>query len=176
MLVGPSFRVIHVSTHVRLLEAIQRVKTERVLNTIRLGNEALKKERLEHPRIAVAGLNPHAGEGGLFGDEEILHISPAIAQAQNEGINASGPHPPDTVFWHAAKGRFDLVIAMYHDQGHIPAKLVGFDTSVNVTVGLPIIRTSVDHGTAFDIAGTGQASDSSLLEAIRYAARISGSQ
>ena len=173
MLVGPSFRVIHVSTHVSLLEAIQRVKPERILSTIRLGHEAFKREGLSSPRIAVAGLNPHAGEGGLFGNEEMLYIIPAITQAQQEGIDASGPHPPDTVFWNAAKGRFDLVIAMYHDQGHIPAKLIGFDNSVNVTVGLPIIRSSVDHGTAFDIAGTGKANDASLLEAIRYAAKVS---
>ncbi len=172
MLVGPSFRVIHVSTHVSLAEAIRRVQTERIFNTIQLAHHALLREGLDKPRIAVAGLNPHAGEGGLFGDEEEKFIRPAISHAQNEGINASGPHPPDTVFWHASKGHFDLLVAMYHDQGHIPAKLAAFDKSVNVTVGLPIIRSSVDHGTAFDIAGTGQASESSLLEAIRYAARI----
>lgn len=172
MLVGPQLRVIHVSTHVSLSEAIRRVTRERVLTTIRLGYMALRREHIEHPRIAVAGLNPHAGEGGLFGDEETLHISPAVQQALQEGIDASGPHPPDTVFVHAARGRFDLVIAMYHDQGHIPAKLAAFDSSINVTVGLPILRTSVDHGTAFDIVGTGQARDDSLLEAVRYAARI----
>lgn len=174
MLAGPSLRVIHVSTHVSLAEAIRRVKPERILNTIRLGHEALKREHIASPRIAVAGLNPHAGESGLFGDEEILYISPAIKEAQNEGINASGPYPPDTVFVQATKGKFDLVIAMYHDQGHIPAKLLAFDYSINVTVGLPILRSSVDHGTAFDIAGTGIANESSLLEAVRYAARITG--
>ncbi len=172
MLVSGNIRVVHVSTHVSLLEAISRVKTERILECIRLGNQACKKLGIAQPRIAVAGLNPHAGENGLFGREEIDEIVPAIVLAQEEGILASGPHSPDTIFARTAIGEFDLVIAQYHDQGHIPVKLHGFDSGVNVTIGLPIIRVSVDHGTAFDIAGKGIASEESLLEAIRVAVRI----
>ena len=172
MLLSGNLRVVHVSTHVSLSEAISRVKAERVLECIRLGNQACGKLGINRPRIAVAGLNPHAGENGLFGREEIDEIQPAISLAQKEGILASGPHPPDTIFARAAKGEFDLVIAQYHDQGHIPVKLHGFDSGVNVTIGLPIIRVSVDHGTAFDIAGKGVASEHSLLEAVRVAVRI----
>lgn len=174
MLVGPELRVIHVSTHVSLAEAIRRVKRERILAVIRLAHQVLQLEGLERPRIAVAGLNPHAGENGLFGDEEKTEIAPAIEEAVANGIEATGPHPPDTVFLHAVNGRFDVVVAMYHDQGHIPAKLNGFDRSVNVTVGAGVIRTSVDHGTAFDIAGKGVASEESMVQAILYAARLAG--
>lgn len=174
MLVGPRMRVIHVSTHVSLAEAIRRTRQPRILEVIRLAHGVLKREGLAKPRIAVAGLNPHAGEGGLFGTEEQREIRPAVEAAVAEGIAASGPHPPDTVFLQAHQDKYDIVVAMYHDQGHIPAKLIGFDLSVNVTVGTPIIRTSVDHGTAFDIAGQGLADERSLVEAIRYAARLAG--
>jgi len=173
MLVAGRFRVLHVSTHVSLRDACARVKKERVLQVIRLAHGVGGVWRLEKPRIAVAGLNPHAGEQGLFGREEREEIAPAVAVARAEGINAVGPVPPDTLFYRVSRGEFDFVIAMYHDQGHIPVKLSGFDRGVNVTVGLPIIRTSVDHGTAFDIAGKGTASPRSLLEALRLAIRMS---
>lgn len=172
MLVAGRFRVLHVSTHVSLREACERVKEERVLQVIRLAHEVGAVWRLQTPRIAVAGLNPHAGEQGLFGREERDEIAPAVAAARTEGIDARGPLPPDTLFHRASRGEFDFVVAMYHDQGHIPVKLASFDRGVNVTVGLPIIRTSVDHGTAFDIAGKGTASPHSLLEALRLAIRI----
>ena len=173
MLVGPDLHVSHVSTHVSLSDAIRRVKRPRVETVIALTDAALRTEGITSPRIAVAGLNPHAGEGGLFGTEEIDEIEPAVRAMRERGVDVSGPHPPDTVFLFATRGRFDAVIAMYHDQGHIPAKLSGFDESVNVTIGLPIVRASVDHGTAYDIAGTGSASAASLIEAVRYAARAS---
>jgi 4-phospho-D-threonate 3-dehydrogenase / 4-phospho-D-erythronate 3-dehydrogenase len=172
LLVSGPLRVVHVSTHVSLREAIARVKTARVLECIRLGQRACLDLGIITPRIAVAGLNPHAGEHGMFGSEESDEIAPAVEQARNEGIDATGPHPPDTVFARTASGAFDLVVAMYHDQGHIPVKLHGFDTGVNVTIGLPILRVSVDHGTAFDIAGQGIARESSLLEALRVAAQL----
>ncbi len=172
LLLSGDLRVVHVSTHVSLREAIERVRTARVLECIRLGDRACKDLGLAAPRIAVAGLNPHAGENGLFGSEEETEILPAIRAARAEGIDASGPHPPDTIFARTVKGAFDLVVAMYHDQGHIPVKLHGFDTGVNVTIGLPIIRVSVDHGTAFDIAGRGVASEQSLLEALRIATQM----
>ena len=171
LLAGP-LRVVHVSTHVSLREAIARVLSPRIVECIRLGDRACRDLGIAKPRIAVAGLNPHAGENGLFGTEESEQIAPAIAQARAEGIDATGPHPPDTVFQRAAAGAFDLVVAMYHDQGHIPVKLNGFDSGVNVTIGLPILRVSVDHGTAFDIAGRGIAREQSLLEAIRVAAQL----
>lgn len=172
MLVAGRFRVLHVSTHVPLRDACEWVKKERVLQVIRLAHEVGGVWRLQMPRIAVAGLNPHAGEQGLFGQEEREQIAPAVAAARAEGINAMGPLPPDTLFYRASRGEFDFVVAMYHDQGHIPVKLSSFDRGVNVTVGLPIIRTSVDHGTAFDIAGQGTASPRSLLEALRLAIRM----
>lgn len=175
MLVGPELHVAHVSTHVSLRDALERVRRSRIETVISLADAAVRGEGIAAPRIAVAGLNPHAGEGGMFGREEIEEIEPAVRAMQGQGVDASGPHPPDTVFWHAANGRFDVVVAMYHDQGHIPAKLSGFDRSVNVTIGLPIVRASVDHGTAYDIAGTGRASAASLIEAIRYAVRASRS-
>jgi 4-phospho-D-threonate 3-dehydrogenase / 4-phospho-D-erythronate 3-dehydrogenase len=172
MLVAGRLRVLHVSTHVSLREACDRVKQQRVLEVIRLAHDVGGAWALQRPKIGVAGLNPHAGEQGLFGREEREEIGPAVEAARAEGIDALGPFPPDTLFYRADRGEFDFVVAMYHDQGHIPVKLRGFDRGVNVTVGLPIIRTSVDHGTAFDIAGKGTASPRSLLEAIRLAIRM----
>lgn len=172
LLLSGALRVVHVSTHVSLREAIARVKAARILECIRLGHAACRALGMTAPRIAVAGLNPHAGEHGLFGGEEIEEITPAVEQALQEGMQVGGPYPPDTVFARAAQGEFDLVVAMYHDQGHIPVKLHGFDEGVNVTIGLPIVRVSVDHGTAFDIAGKGVARENSLIEAIRIAALL----
>ena len=172
LLVGPALRVVHVSTHVALTEAIRRVKRQRVHEVIRIAADSCRALGIAEPRIAVAGLNPHASEGGLFGDEEEREIAPAIADARAEGLRVSDPQPPDTVFLRATKGEFDIVVAMYHDQGHIPMKLLAFDSGVNVSVGLPIVRTSVDHGTAFDIAGTGKAREESLLAAIDVAIRM----
>ena len=173
MLVAEDLRVIHVSTHVALREAIERATPERELAVIHLAYDALKKLGVEQPRIAVAGLNPHAGENGLFGTEDAETIRPAVERAVEEGLDASGPHPTDTVFSQAKKGRFDIVVVQYHDQGHIPIKLLGFETGVNVTVGLPFFRTSVDHGTAFDIAGTGKADHSSMKAALDLARELS---
>ena len=171
---GGSLAVTHVSTHCALAEAIRRVTTERVLDVIRLTDRALRGF-VERPRIAVCGLNPHAGEHGLFGSEDADRIAPAIAAAVAEGIDATGPHPADTVFFQAVhRGRHDAIVVMYHDQGHAPMKLLAFDTGVNITLGLPIIRTSVDHGTAFDIAWTGQAFTDSLDHAVAYAWRLAG--
>ncbi len=172
MLTSRELRVLHVSTHVSLREAIERVTHPRVVEVIHLAQQGLQSLGIERPRIAVAGLNPHAGENGLFGQEEIEIITPAIEQARSEGVTVVGPLPPDTIFWRARKGEFDGVIAMYHDQGHIPMKLLGFDQGVNVSIGLPIIRTSVDHGTAFDIAGRGIARHESMVEALRVAAHM----
>ncbi len=169
MLSGGPLKVAHVSTHTSLRNACDRVKKERVFDVINLANKTLKQMGYEEPIIAVAGLNPHAGESGLFGREEIEEISPAIEQAIAEGIKVQGPVPPDTVFLNAVKGQYDIVIAMYHDQGHIPLKLLGFDIGVNMTIGLPIIRTSVDHGTAFGKAGKGIASYKSMVEAMKMA-------
>jgi 4-hydroxythreonine-4-phosphate dehydrogenase len=176
MLVTDELKVIHVSTHVSLEEAIERVRPERELAVIRLAHESLKKLGVESPRVAVAGLNPHAGENGLFGTEDAEQIAPAVAAAVEEGIDATGPHPPDTVMMRARTGAFDIVVVQYHDQGHIPIKLMGFDTGVNVTVGLPFFRTSVDHGTAFDIAGTGKADPVSLRAALDLARRLAGAE
>jgi 4-hydroxythreonine-4-phosphate dehydrogenase len=172
LLTGPNLRVVHVSMHVGLAEAIARVTTERVLDTIRLADSACRSLGIARPRIAVAGLNPHASEGGLFGFEEAMAIIPAIEAARTEGLDVSDPQPPDTVFLRATKGVYDIVVAMYHDQGHIPMKLLAFDSGVNVSIGLPIIRTSVDHGTAFDIAGTGKAREESLIAAIDVAIQM----
>jgi 4-hydroxythreonine-4-phosphate dehydrogenase len=172
MLVAERLRVSHVSTHVSLRRAVERVTVERILQVTRLTLAALLRMGLARPSIAVAGLNPHAGEGGLFGSEEQEVIAPAVQSMQAEGIHVAGPLPPDSVFLRASQGEFDAVIAMYHDQGHIPIKLLGFYEGVNVTLGLPIIRTSVDHGTAFDIAGTGRADERSLVAALRLAARL----
>ena len=176
LLVGPSLRVVHVSTHVALEEAIQRVTKARIEEVIDLAHDACRLLGIAAPRIAVAGLNPHAGEGGLFGSQEAAEILPAIAAARERGRNVSEPQPPDTVFLRTVNGEFDIVVAMYHDQGHIPMKLLAFDSGVNVTLGLPIIRTSVDHGTAFDIAGTGRASENSLIAAIDVALQIVAAQ
>jgi 4-hydroxythreonine-4-phosphate dehydrogenase len=176
MLVAEDLRVIHVSTHVSLKEAIERVRPERELAVIRLARDALSRIGIEEPKIAVAGLNPHAGENGLFGDEDAERIAPAVAEAAEEGIAVTGPHPPDTVFARARKGEFDMVVVQYHDQGHIPIKLMGFEGGVNVTVGLPFFRTSVDHGTAFDIAGTGKAEHSSMRAAIELARELALSE
>jgi 4-hydroxythreonine-4-phosphate dehydrogenase len=172
MLVTEDLRVVHVSTHVSLREAIERVTPERELTVIRLADRSLRQLGFDTPRVAVAGLNPHAGESGLFGAEDSERIAPAVRSAREEGIDASGPWPPDTVFMQARQGRYDVVVVQYHDQGHIPIKLMGFDTGVNVTVGLPFFRTSVDHGTAFDIAGTGQADAASMRAALTLAAEL----
>lgn len=179
MLIEDDLTVTHVCTHVPLRSVSDIVTTDSVLETIRVTNEALGELGAENPRIAVAGLNPHAGDGGLLGDEDDREIRPAIEQAQNEGIDVEGPASPDTVFVQAAAGDFDCVVAMYHDQGHIPIKMLGFSSGdavsgVNVTIGLPIIRTSVDHGTAFDIAGHGIASEQSMIDAIETAAVLAG--
>ncbi len=176
MLVTDELKVIHVSTHVSLKEAVDRAKTERELAVIHLAHESLRKLGVESPRVAVAGLNPHAGENGLFGSEDAEQIAPAVAAAVEEGIDATGPWPPDTVLMRARRGDFDIVVVQYHDQGHIPIKLMGFDTGVNVTVGLPFFRTSVDHGTAFDIAGTGKADPTSLRAALDLARKLAGAE
>jgi 4-hydroxythreonine-4-phosphate dehydrogenase len=157
---------------VALEEAIRRVTPERVGEVIDIAQQSCQAFGIDHPRIAVAGLNPHASEGGLFGNQEATAIMPAIAAARTRGLDVSDPQPPDTVFLKASRGGYDIVVAMYHDQGHIPMKLLAFDEGVNVSVGLPIIRTSVDHGTAFDIAGTGVASETSMLAAIDVAIQL----
>jgi 4-hydroxythreonine-4-phosphate dehydrogenase len=172
LLIGPGLRIVHVSTHVALSEAIARVTPQRVDEVIQLAYDACRALGIAEPRIAVAGLNPHASEGGIFGDEEAENIIPAIAAARARGLNVSDPQPPDTVFLRATKGHYDIVVAQYHDQGHIPMKLLAFDSGVNVSYGLPVIRTSVDHGTAFDIAGRGIASESSMLAAIDVAVQM----
>jgi 4-hydroxythreonine-4-phosphate dehydrogenase len=169
MLVEGGLRVILVSIHLSLRAALDRVTPQAQARTIRLADQGCRALGIARPRIAVAGLNPHAGEGGLFGREEIEIIAPAVAEARAAGFDVSGPHPPDTVFMRAQRGEFDIVVAQYHDQGLIPVKLNGIEKGVNITVGLPIIRTSVDHGTAFDIAGRGIADPSSLAEAVAVA-------
>lgn len=171
LLASEQLNVIHVSTHVSLRDAIGRATTARILATIRAGHAHFARFGTA-PRIAVAGINPHCGEGGLFGHEDDDQIAPAVEQARLEGINAVGPIPADTVYHRAYNGAFDLVIAQYHDQGHIPIKLVAFDTAVNVSVALPIDRCSVDHGTAFDIAGKGIANNTNLNHALAYAAKL----
>jgi 4-hydroxythreonine-4-phosphate dehydrogenase len=172
MLANDELRTVLVSIHVSLREALDLVTTERVLQTICITHESLSKLLGHAPRIAVAGLNPHAGEGGMFGREDLDHIAPAVAQAQALGITVSGPHAPDTVFMRARAGEFEVVVAMYHDQGLIPVKYLGLDEGVNVTLGLPLVRTSPDHGTAFDLAGTGRADPASLVAAVRMARRL----
>jgi 4-hydroxythreonine-4-phosphate dehydrogenase len=171
MLASDRLIVTHVSTHVALRQALDRVTEERVLATIRLTHDVLPRLRPQR-RIAVAGLNPHAGEGGAFGVEDRDAIAPAVARARAEGIDADGPRPPDTVFRDTLGGRYDAVVCMYHDQGHIPMKLLDFEAGVNVTLGLPIVRTSVDHGTAFDIAWQGVAFTDSLRAACAMARRL----
>ena len=174
MLTTKDIAVSHVSTHVSMREAITRVTTERVLDVITLTDSALARF-IPQPRIAVCGLNPHAGEHGLFGDEDATYILPAIEAAIAKGMTVTGPHPADTVFYQAIHNdQHDAIICMYHDQGHAPMKLIGFESAVNVTIGLPIIRTSVDHGTAFDIAWQGKAFTSSLAHALDYAWKLAG--
>jgi 4-hydroxythreonine-4-phosphate dehydrogenase len=172
LLAGEKLNAIHVTTHTSLRNAAEKPTMERVLATIRAGDRHFRELGHAHPRIAVAGLNPHCGEGGIFGREEIDRIEPAVAAAKKEGIDVKGPISGDTVFYRALKGEFDLVVAQYHDQGHIPTKLIAFDETVNVSLGLPIRRTSVDHGTAFDIAWKGKASNTNMKSAIAYARKM----
>jgi len=187
MLAHHDLRVVHVSTHVSLREACDRVKKDRVLEVIEMADSACRGMGMENPRVAVAGLNPHCGENGLFGTEEIEEINPAIEAAKAKGINAIGPIPPDSLFSEALGGWYDIVVCMYHDQGHIPLKTVGFVydrekqawkavEGVNITLGLPIIRTSVDHGTGFALAGKGTSNELSLVNAIDYAIRMSANR
>ena len=179
-LFSPKLRIIHVTAHMGLLDSIERIDAGLVERTITRGRElmiragtGLERAGALEPRIGVCGINPHAGEGGLFGrGEEEIKIAPAVALARTRGWNVEGPYPADALLYRAARGDFDLVVAMYHDQGHGPVKAMGLEHGVNVTAGLPIVRTSVDHGTAFDIAGTGKADERSMLEAIRYAAAL----
>lgn len=166
MLSGPGLHTVLVSIHLALRQALDAVTTAQVLQTIQITHAYFQRMGAARARIAVAGLNPHAGEGGLFGREEIDIIAPAVALARQAGVDVSGPHAPDTVFMRARQGDFDVVVAMYHDQGLIPVKLLGLEHGVNTTLGLPLVRTSPDHGTAFDLAGTGRASAASLLAAI----------
>ncbi len=176
MLVSGSLRVVHLTTHHSLLDACGLVTKERILARLKLTHESFHKWGMDHPRIGVAALNPHGGEGGLFGMEETEHIIPAVKEAQNSGIDARGPFPADSIFHRAIGGEFDVVLAMYHDQGHIAIKVHGFEKSVSVALGLPFVRTSVDHGTAFDIAGKGIADCQSLAEAIKTAVELSSYQ
>ena len=170
MLSSPKLKVIHVTTHVGLLDAIKMINPERVYDVIKLAHDTLSQSGTKNPKIGVCGINPHAGEGGLFGyGEEEEKIMPAIEKAQAEGIDVDGPLPADTLFFVAQRGDYDIVVAMYHDQGHGPIKVLGLEAGVNITVGLPIIRTSVDHGTAFDIAGKGIVDERSMIEAISQA-------
>ncbi|MEF9955534.1 MAG: 4-hydroxythreonine-4-phosphate dehydrogenase PdxA, partial [Clostridium sp.] len=187
MLAHENLRVVHVSTHVSLREACDRVKKARVLEVIKIADQACRDLGIKNPKIGVAGLNPHSSEHGLFGREEEEEIIPAIEDAKAEGIDADGPVPPDTIFSKAKGGWYDIVVAMYHDQGHIPLKVVGFVynqaeqkwdavAGVNITLGLPIIRVSVDHGTAFDQAGQGIAKELSLMNAIEYSVLLAKSR
>lgn len=173
MLSAPKLKVIHVTTHVGIIDAVRMINPERVYKVIRMAHETLQKAGYAAPKIAVCGINPHAGENGLFGyGEEEEKVIPGVKRAQEEGIQAFGPLPADTLFFRATRGDFDIVVAMYHDQGHGPIKVLGLEAGVNITVGLPIIRTSVDHGTAFDIAGKGIADEQSLKEALRQAIEL----
>lgn len=187
MLAHHNLRVVHVSTHASLRDACNLVKKERVIEVIKIANDACKKLGIKSPKIGVAGLNPHSSENGLFGNEELTEIVPAIDDAIKEGINVEGPIPPDTIFPKALGEWYDIVVAMYHDQGHIPLKLVGFNynpetkkwdnvAGVNITLGLPIIRTSVDHGTAFDQVNKGTANEISLTNAIDYAITLANNK
>lgn len=173
MLSAPRLATVLVSIHISLRQALEAVTTERVLDTIRITASHYRRCGMPDVRIAVAGLNPHAGEGGLFGQEEIEVLRPAVELARSDGLEVSGPHAPDTVFMRARQGEFDVVVAMYHDQGLIPVKLLGLEHGVNTTLGLPMVRTSPDHGTAFDLAGTGRASAASLLAAVDAALGMS---
>lgn len=172
MLVTDAIKVIHVTLHVSMVDACKLIKKERILRTIYLGYNAMQDLGIKNPRIGVAGLNPHAGESGIFGDEELKEIIPAVNVAREKGINVAGPVSPDVIFNRAMRGEYDLVVAMYHDQGHIAIKTTSFDEGVNVTIGLPIIRTSVGHGTAFDIVGKDKANPKSLINAIKLASKM----
>jgi 4-phospho-D-threonate 3-dehydrogenase / 4-phospho-D-erythronate 3-dehydrogenase len=172
MLVAGKLRICHVSTHVSLAKAIERVRPERILQVIQLAHDGVRQLGITNPHIAVAGLNPHAGEGGLFGSEEQEYIAPAIAEANRRGFHVSGPYAGDTVFFRTLQGEFDCAIAMYHDQGHVAAKMLGIWQGVNVTLGLPIIRTSVEHGTDFANAGKGTGDPRSLIQALKLAATM----
>ena len=176
LLASEKLKVIHVSTHISLKDAIGRATPQRILETVRTGYHHLKRIGYDNPRIAVAGINPHCGENGLFGREDDDQVAPGVALARAEGIDVVGPISADTLYYRAYSGAFDLVVAQYHDQGHIPIKLVAFDTAVNVSLGLPIDRTSVDHGTAFDLAGTGKAKHVNMLAAIDYARKLAASR
>jgi 4-phospho-D-threonate 3-dehydrogenase / 4-phospho-D-erythronate 3-dehydrogenase len=177
MLVSPRLRVIHVTTHIGLIDAIERIEPGLVERVITRAHGTLVKAGIAAPRIGVCGINPHAGENGLFGrGEEATKIEPAVAACQAKGWNVKGPLPADTLFFLAARGDYDIVVAMYHDQGHGPIKVLGLEAGVNITVGLPVIRTSVDHGTAFDIAGQGIADERSLVEALRQAVDLAPRQ
>ncbi|MWN06458.1 4-hydroxythreonine-4-phosphate dehydrogenase PdxA [Gilliamella sp. Pas-s95] len=168
-----TLKVIHVTTHVSLRNFLDNLSCERIEKVIKIADDFLKKVGIKQPKIAVAGINPHAGEHGLFGDEEIKFVIPAIEKMRNQGVDAIGPCAPDTVFLQAHQGKFDIVVAMYHDQGHIPLKLLGFYDGVNIAAGLPFIRTSADHGTAYDIAWQGVAKPDSMIESIRLAELLS---
>jgi 4-hydroxythreonine-4-phosphate dehydrogenase len=173
LLVSPKLRVVHVTSHIGLVDAVEKINPGLVERTIRRGDEALRSAGMKEPRIGVCGINPHAGEGGLFGrGEEEKKIRPGVEACQRAGLTVEGPLPADTLFYRAARGDFDLVVAMYHDQGHGPIKVLGIEAGVNVTLGLPVVRTSVDHGTAFDIAGTGKADERSMIEALYQAADL----
>lgn len=173
MLATPTVKVIHVTTHIGLVDAIERIDDGLVERTVRRGDATMRGAGIAAPKIGVCGINPHAGENGLFGrGEEELKIAPALQRCRADGIDAHGPLPADTAFFLAGRGDYDLIVAMYHDQGHAPVKVLGLEAGVNITVGLPVIRTSVDHGTAFDIAGTGTADAGSMIEALRQAATL----
>jgi 4-hydroxythreonine-4-phosphate dehydrogenase len=176
MLAAGPLRVVLVTTHVALRRALDMIDQQRVLSTIRMADDAMRGFGIEKPKVAVASVNPHAGEGGLFGTEDIEILAPAIAAARAEGVDARGPFPADTVFYRARKGQFDVVVAMYHDQGLIPIKLFGFGQGVNVTLGLPLVRTSVDHGTAFGKAWEWRADPGSMIDAIQVAVRLAMSK
>jgi 4-hydroxythreonine-4-phosphate dehydrogenase len=176
MLSTPKLKVIHVTTHIGLLDAVAKIEPGLVERTVRRGHEALVRTGIANPKIGVCGINPHAGEGGLFGyGEEEQKIIPAVEVLKADGIDVHGPLPADTAFFLAGRGDYDLIVAMYHDQGHGPVKVLGIEAGVNITVGLPVIRTSVDHGTAFDIAGKGIAEHGSMIEALRQAADLASS-
>jgi 4-hydroxythreonine-4-phosphate dehydrogenase len=173
MLSTPKMRVIHVTTHIGLIDAIAKIEPKLVERTIARGYEALRRAGIANPKIGICGINPHAGENGLFGHgEEAEKIEPAVAACRAKGWDVEGPFPADTLFFRAQRGDFDLVVAMYHDQGHGPVKVLGLESGVNITIGLPVIRTSVDHGTAFDIAGSGKAEEGSMIQAILQAIQL----
>jgi len=176
LLASERLNVIHVSTHISLRDAIGKATPERIAETVRMGHAHLQRLGIANPRIAVAGINPHCGEDGLFGHEDDVQVAPGVALARADGIDVVGPISADTLYYRAYEGNFDLVVAQYHDQGHIPIKLVAFDSAVNVSLGLPIDRTSVDHGTAFDLAGTGRAKHINMLAAMDYARKLAATR